>query len=869
MVWQPRAKSRRFHLTRPAVDRARSRATAVATARAGAGVPLIVVPWADDLDRSWRDAVREGWAAESAWTCCWNVRELRVVDTRRPWGRRHVGFDLARCATDQEAFALLWGVLRAEAMRPTQGSQRGRRTTRGTTLLDEIVEAASAATEAVCSGLERGVRDALVALVVALASAGPPSAPVPPPDALLDQALTVVYRLLFLLFAEARALVPLWHRVYREGYSVTTLRDGLDRDPHAVGLWPALQAISRLARHGCRVGSLEVTPFNGHLFAPQRAPLAEQATIADDVLRAVLMGVTTTTVGRGRQARIAFGDLGVEQLGAIYERVLDHRLVIEPADGGGTAAAARHAGGAGPHRRRPPRIHAQLIAHRGDRKASATFYTPRSLADLIVRRTLAPLVCGASSERILRLRVVDPAMGSGAFLVSACQYLARAYEAAIVGEQHLRHHEIGERDRAAFRRLVARRCLYGVDRNPMAVQLARLSLWLATLAADVPLTFLDHHLRIGNSLIGATLGDLLRQAPGRVGARTPARVDALPLLAATEAMDALGAALPLRAQLSDVPDDTVEQIRFKEQLLRTLDARGAPLARWREAADLWCAGWFWRGPQASPTRGVYGELLSSTLGRGSTLPVAVLDSLRAGVREAATAQWFFHWAFEFPEVFWDGNAEGAGFDAVIGNPPWDMVRDEAADAGRTSSDARQLGAFVREAGIYAGAGDAHLNVYLLFVERALQLLRHGGRVGLVVPWGLAGDHGAARVRRLLLDSCHLDSWMGSTTGEGSFPSTAACGSSCSPGPVETRPGPCRSRASRVMLPPSMRALSRPRRIGRRGCRSRASCSTRCRVAPSRSRTCGQPESCACSSACGDPHPHSRARLAGERISDAS
>ena len=125
---------------------------------------------------------------------------------------------------------------------------------------------------------------------------------------------------------------------------------------------------------------------------------------------------------------------------------------------------------------------------------------------------------------ILSLRVLDPAMGSGAFLVAACRYLASAYEAALVRDGAVSGEDITEVDRAEFRRAVAQRCLYGVDINPMAVQLGRLSLWLATLSADRPLTFLDHRLRAGNSLVGASLSDLARQPPGGDRRARPTRL---------------------------------------------------------------------------------------------------------------------------------------------------------------------------------------------------------------------------------------------------------------------------------------------------------------------------------------------------------
>jgi hypothetical protein len=781
-----------YHATPVTVDGERSVAAFHAAARHRA-VPVLVARWADDLGRLWRRAMQDGLIDAGSWTYCWNAREIRLLHAARPWDRRYIGFDLARCAVDHESFGLLWAVMRADALDPplstrthraarrpvrrdVEGGTRARlpQTQDAPCLVDEIVTAAGVADDAICRGLEEGVHTALVWLADALARSGPRRL-VPPADGLLEQALTVVYRLLFLLFAEARALVPMWHRVYRESYSVEALREAVERGAASAGLWPAVQAMARLAHSGCHVGTLRVTPFNGHLFEPQAAPLAERATISDASVAHVLQALTTTTRPRDRRVRISFADLGVEQLGAIYERVLGHRLVVGTvAAPAGATPASPHPGVPRPEAAAAPR--ARLVASRQDRKATATFYTPRSLADLIVRRTLAPLLDGTGSAGILRLRIVDPAMGSGAFLVAACQHLARAYEAAVVREQQLRDHEIGERERADFRRLVARHCLYGVDRDPMAVHLARLSLWLATLARDVPLTFLDHHLRVGDSLVGAGVGDLLRQAPRH--ARGQGRRDhTLPLFTADEALAAADAVMPARRQLADLPDDSLARVRQKERLLSELDARGAPLDRWRRAADVWCAPWFWTAAGPVPTGPVWQEILAAALNRTTSLSGATIEALLDGVRTTASRRRFFHWQFEFPEVFWRDDdscaangvlTAGGGFDAVIGNPPWDMLRrhGQASDA---ADGAAQLARFVREAGVYMGTGEAHVNLYLLFVERALQVLRHGGRLGMVVPWGLAGDQGAARVRRVLLESCAIDTCLTVDNRRGLFP----------------------------------------------------------------------------------------------------
>src|SRR4029453_17461120 len=152
-------------------------------------------------------------------------------------------------------------------------------------------------------------------------------------------------------------------------------------------------------------------------------------------------------------------------------------------------------------------------------------YTPQALTEFLVRRTLSPLIADKAARQILDLRIVDPAIGSGAFLVAACVFLADACEHALIRDGQWSAPDVGVADRASLRRQVAERCIYGVDLNPTAVQLARVSLGLTALAANRPLTFLDHHLATGNSLIGARLSDLSRPPIARSG-RAPA---ALPL----------------------------------------------------------------------------------------------------------------------------------------------------------------------------------------------------------------------------------------------------------------------------------------------------------------------------------------------------
>jgi len=547
------------------------------------------------------------------------------------------------------------------------------------------------------SGFERGIRR-------------------PMPGTSFGDALTVVYRILFLLFAEARGLVPQWHPIYRDSYTIESLRPIVEARGSPAGLWESLQAISRLAHRGCKAGSLHVVPFNGRLFAPSAAPLADSFRLDDAVAREVLLAVTTRP-GTDRRERISYGDLGVEQLGAVYERILDY-----------TPGGVR-------------------------RKGSGTFYTPRALTEFVVRRTLAPLVHNKTPDEILALRIVDPALGSGAFLVAACRYLAASYEDALIAEGGFTRQDLSATDRAGFRRLIAQRCLYGVDINPTAVHLARLSLWLCTLAADKPLTFLDHHLRAGNSLAGAGAADLARQAPGS-GRRTAS----LPLFEPLQLSGDLAETLHIRAGFAMIADDTAETVRAKERAMDDLAGPRGPLSSWRATADAWCAAWFWPAGIPAIDARAWPALSAALAGKNSGLPPGLEGTWRETAASVASTQRFFHWQLEFPEVFFDEQGrplQTPGFDAVIGNPPW-------ADAGSVAS-------FTRESGCYRLQGRGHANLYQIFAERMLQLCAGGGRIGMVMPSGFLADHGCADLRRQFFNRCGVDVVLGFDNRERLFP----------------------------------------------------------------------------------------------------
>lgn len=715
----------------------------------GLGVPLVATLWGCGLDGLMGRASAAGSASGASWAMGFNGSHLRLWDTARGWSRAHLDFEIGTLLDHPDSFHVFWAVARADALRSVTRLIAGASDRHGVAVRDSLRD---------------GVREALEVLIAGLAGqrALARRDSTRRAAAMFQEALTVVYRLLFLLFAESRGLVPIWHPLYRRSYSVESLRRSAERPGRHPGLWASVRAISRLAYSGCHAGDLVVSPFNGRLFAPHRAPIIETARLDDDSAAKAVLAITTAPGVDGRE-RIAFADLGVEQLGAVYESVLDYeplvvatRVTGEPRDG------------------QPGRRSVRLAGTGLRRKASGTFYTPREVTDYVVRRALEPLTTDRSPDAILELRVLDPAMGSGAFLVAACRFLAAAYERAVVRDRGWMPGDITEDDRAGFRRLVAQRCLYGVDINPMAVQVARLSLWLATLAAGKPLGFLDHRLAVGNSLVGAAPDDVAQRPPG--GPRRTRRPRPLPLFPEEEHASDLQRTLSLRHQFASVPDDTAAVVRDKERAFGASRARGAGLSGWRNLADVWCAGWFWdadAGPR--PTAGEFADVAAAARGRRSMLPPASVRRRLQHVQRLARQHGFFHWEAEFPEVFHgaDGRRrEDAGFDAVVTNPPWETVRADTGSAECRAFDRAGRGRllrFARDAGVYRVCQDGHANLYQLFVERCLRLTRRGGRVGLIVPWGLASDHGCRQLRRYLLERCDTDVIVGFENTNAVFP----------------------------------------------------------------------------------------------------
>jgi hypothetical protein len=675
-----------------------------------------------------------------------------------------------------------------------------------------------------------------------------------------EGALRLLFRLLFVLYAEDRDLLPV-NRPGYDDYSLQHLRNeakqladgGRTLPAKAATWWPRLRALFQAISAG--EPTMGLPPYNGRLFRDEPGSLLQRLSLPDAEL-APLVEKMSREGGPLARRWINYRDLSVQHLGSIYERLLEQDVV--PDGSGGVS----------------------LRPNAFARKDTGSYYTPEELVQLIIRRTVGPLLrerreafaakaaaLASDSRRkidrlkelapldpaeaFLQLRVCDPAMGSGHFLVSLVDYLAaetldavaEAPKTAAWGEYRsplmariegirarikaqaaahgwpVREEQLD--DRHIVRRIILKRCVYGVDLNLMAVELAKLALWLHSFTVGAPLSFLDHHLRCGDSLFGEFVGPVLRDLRARYG-----------LVLSSAVVAARNAATGM-ARVEEQTDADIAEVEASAADFAGVEQDTAPLRGFLSLyhAARWLPG---KEPAAEAGRGIlfgggYGDPVAIAGGAELKAPREdAADIERKGGKEkikasgahdaacgfvaearaVAAERRFLHWEVAFPGVWdeWEARSPPGGFDAVIGNPPWDRMkmqevewfaariraiatatkaadRKRAIEALRKRADpvaaeydraaataeaavrvARDLGArsplpdardrkseAEMAAAAAAAAEDAaypllsggDVNIYSLMVERAARLVRKQGIVGLLVPSGIAADLGAA------------------------------------------------------------------------------------------------------------------------------
>jgi len=516
-------------------------------------------------------------------------------------------------------------------------------------------------------------------------------------DVMYSNALIVLYRLLFVLFAEARALLPVDEQPSYYDLSLRKLsRDIADRvDRHqsfsnvTPALWGRLGTLVDMISAGDP--ALSVPAYDGDLFNTSLHPSVERNPLADKYLAVAIDELARTPDERGeRRAWVDYRALSVRHLGTVYEGLLEHQLTLRPGS-------------------EPIGDRVVLKPKRDRRRGQGIYYTPDEVVQLLVAHTLEPLVRGRSKDELLQLRVLDPAMGSGHFLVASAEYLAAAVvRADLDGTDPV--------DLGSARRAVIEQCVFGVDVNPLAVELAKLSLWLAGAQRNRPLSFLNHHLVCGDSLLGASLADL-----GAVP------VDELPVFHRRLDDDRAGWREALAA-IEGHESENVAAIHEQEAVFATLRRTQGSLEMILDAVTAERLGLIRRG-----------------LVDGATVALAedrdVLASLGDQLSQISYVHKDYrplHWDVAFPGV-----VERAGFDAVTMNPPWisawemDRVDPRMRDAVKRSA---RVGAVLIR----------HWDVYVAFVLQAVALLREGGRLGVILPNPIAREKYAAKLREHLL-----------------------------------------------------------------------------------------------------------------------
>ncbi|MDP1610919.1 MAG: Eco57I restriction-modification methylase domain-containing protein [Sulfuritalea sp.] len=649
---------------------------------------------------------------------------------------------------------------------------------------------------------------------------------------LREATLILLYRLLFILYAEDRNLLPTRDNRY-DDYALRKIREDIARrrdsgDAFSTGAsryWQHLGDLFRIISQGD--ASIGMPAYNGGLFEENRAPLLTRARVPDAGFAPLLDDLSRRA--DILRAWINYRDLSVQHLGGIYERLLEYSLTLE--DGLIVARPASFA-----------------------RKTSGSYYTHDGLVKLIIRETVGPLVderlsafhaqlhawskrrelkpddwkildkCDPASA-ILDLKVCDPAMGSGHFLVSLVDYLAdEILEAIAAAELEVaaqpwardianpwasplvaRVKDIRERiltlahthrwtvseaqldDRHMVRRMILKRVIFGVDKNPMAVELAKVALWLHTFTVGAPLSFLDHHLHCGDSLFGGKVKQV-RDAVSQQGS-----------LIYQDDLRGLNKARDLMLAIGNLTDIDIAEAHHSKAMMDTASDGLRPM---KCTLDFLLARQ-WAGKAARKEYDTaWADLLSNYNGGNLLASVKFYSERKGRLSEPneqqtlltmqaalarADAEHFMHWELAFPNVWQDGIG---GFDAIIGNPPWDRMklqevewfserRPQIAKAARATdrkkliaqleanhdplwqdycvaSEAAEIAARIaRSGGDYPLLSGGDINLYSLFVERAAALVKPGGLVGLLTPSGIAADKGAAEFFRGLSQTGRL------------------------------------------------------------------------------------------------------------------
>lgn len=590
--------------------------------------------------------------------------------------------------------------------------------------------------------------------------------------------LRLVYRLIFLFVAEDREVLhdtekstPEARDRYQRWYATWRLRELADKrrgGPHG-DAWQGLLLVMRKLATGS--SELALPALGSFLWRQHAIGVLDECELSNEYLFAALRELCYTEHGKSRYP-VSWRNIGSEELGSVYESLLERhpKILLESA-------------------------HFELDTAAGhERKTTGSYYTPKSLVECLLDSALDPVLDEAAQkgeQAILNLKVCDPACGSGHFLVAAARRMATRLATVRTGGD-----EPSPRDVRHALRDVVGRCIYGVDLNPMAVELCKVSLWMEAIEPGKPLSFLEAHIRQGNALLGATpklmdggipdeAFEVIEGDDKDVAKRLKKR-NKDERKGQTTLFSEFAKAAPMSYGRLSTGAAAVEADGDGD--LAAVEKKEADWDRFTESkeyteawllADAWCAAFVWpkepKFEDAAITHDVF-QRMKHDVGAAS-------KTTRKKVQELSQGYSFFHWHLAFPQVFLAGqgvpNKDEAtgwagGFDVVLGNPPWERIKIQEEEffssrnetiANATNAAARKKliaalpksdpalwsewcaesrqaegqSQLVRQSGRYPLCGKGDVNTYALFAEHNRSVVGPKGRAGFIVPTGIATD----------------------------------------------------------------------------------------------------------------------------------
>ena len=526
----------------------------------------------------------------------------------------------------------------------------------------------------------------------------------------------LLYRLIFILYAESRKIFDVDNEIYYNEFSLEWIKKNWIINNDSIINLKEYEIQNRLIKlfHLIESGSDEIISsdrnfsmrsYFGRLFDRTNHKELEKWKISNKFLIQALSFITGTKDKNNNYFLLDYSELKTRHLGSIYEHLLEFHLTIK-------------------------NDMISNLSNAEDRITSASYYTPDHIVDYIVKNTIEPLIKKIINEntnkhiqieKILSLKIIDPAMGSGHFLISAANYMTKRI-------CDIKYKQIKKMEFIEIKREVVRKCIFGVDINPLAVDLANVVLWLETLAHNKPLSFLQSHLKIGNSLIGSNIDQIYDESTT--------------LMEAEAGVEHFKKNVKSFLAFEEFSDDDGSVVRAKINQFKKLRSPGTIYYDLNILLNAITAQQF--GLQTPPI-GDY----RAQVGKRSLDFYNSTENKWSKIMELTKQLKFFHWELEFPEIYYDqngGKKSNAGFDVVIGNPPY-LSAKRMSKIGMNNQK-------IYFKKIYKCASMIY-DLYVIFVEKGISLLKKGGEFGYIIPNKFMVDDYGLQLRNLLLNTTKI------------------------------------------------------------------------------------------------------------------